>query len=72
MLPPAKNNKEGLLMAYKEIKNVEIFRAGTWRGADSPPGGDHYTRKDLQEMVNAFNRGAVTPMIKITHPSMAG
>jgi hypothetical protein len=51
----------------KTVCNVEIFRAGTWRGVGSPPGGDHYNREDLQAMVDAFNGGAIRPKIKITH-----
>ena len=49
------------------IRNVDVFAVGTWRGANSPPEGDTYTEKDLQEMVEAYKAGVVEPKIKITH-----
>jgi hypothetical protein len=53
----------------KAIKGVELFAVGTWRGVNSPLGGDRYTREDLEAMVQAFNQGAMRPKIKITHGS---
>jgi hypothetical protein len=49
------------------IKDVDIFAVGVWHGAGSPPEGDKYAEKDLQEIVKAFEAGVIEPAIKITH-----
>jgi len=51
------------------IEGVDIFAVGTWRGMGSPPEGDKYEARDLEDMVAAFNGGAWAPKLKITHGS---
>jgi hypothetical protein len=49
----------------KEIKDVEIFAAGTWNG-------DMYTEKDLEDMVEAFKstKETIKPFLKLGHNEM--
>lgn len=43
-----------------EIRGVEIFRTGTFKG-------DRYTTKDLDDMVAAFGRVGFDPAVKVGH-----
>jgi len=47
-------------MIQHAIKGIEIFRVGTWNG-------DHYTTKDLDDMVDAFGRVGFQPPVILGH-----
>ena len=49
----------------QKIENVEIFRVGVWNG-------DKYTRKDLDDMVEAFKGVGFRPPIKLGHAEKPG
>jgi len=59
-----KKHSEQLIKKNSSLKNVEIFRTGTWNG-------DPYTRKDLQRMVKNFEQlqdeGKLEVPMKIGH-----
>lgn len=48
-----------------EINGVEVFRTGTWNG-------DAYTRRDLDDMVEAFGHVGFTPPVKLGHFERSG
>lgn len=45
---------------FKDLKGVEIFRIGTWKG-------DSYVESDLQDMINAYDKVGFKPPIKSGH-----
>lgn len=47
-------------MALHEIRNVEIFRAGTWNG-------DEFTVEDLDDMIANFSRAGFQVPVKLGH-----
>lgn len=47
-------------METREIKDVEIFQVGTWKGTK-------YTSKDLDQIVDNFQNGVLEPYITIDH-----
>lgn len=47
------------------LKDVEIFRTGTWNG-------DKYSEADLDEMVNAFPKAGFKPPVKLGHDEKSG
>jgi hypothetical protein len=48
-----------------DIRDVEIFRTGTWNG-------DEYTEKDLDDMVEAFDKAGYRPPVKLGHSDQVG
>lgn len=48
-----------------ELRDVEIFRAGKWKG-------ETYTDKDLQDIVDAFDKVGFQPALKLGHREESG
>lgn len=45
---------------FKDLKNVELFRVGSWKGTP-------YTRADLESMVKAYDKVGFVPPVKSGH-----
>lgn len=49
-----------LMLETKELKNVEIFEAGNWKGKD-------YTEQDLDQAIENFNNKVIDPYLNLDH-----
>ena len=58
--PVAEPKKEPMKLETKEMRDVEIFQAGTWKGRE-------YSEADIDEAIGNFKKGALEPYINLNH-----